>query len=71
MDKEQLIKILKIKKDIIPEEHDGVYILIPKVVEELSKIDLNSLDLDYTDLDAIYFYVLAHGKALLTIKENE
>lgn len=55
MDKEQLIKILKTKKDIIPEEHDGVYILIPKVVEELSKIDLNSLDLDYTDLDAIYF----------------
>ncbi len=55
MDKEQLIKILKTKKDIIPEEHDGVYILIPKVVKELSKIDLNSLDLDYTDLDAIYF----------------
>lgn len=55
MDKEQLIKILKTKKDIIPEEHDGVYILIPKVVEELSKINLNSLDLDYTDLDAIYF----------------
>lgn len=55
MDKEQLIKILKTKKDIIPKEHDGVYILIPKVVEELSKIDLNSLDLDYTDLDAIYF----------------
>ena len=55
MDKEQLIKILKIKKDIIPEEHDGVYILIPKVVKELSKIDLNSLDLDYTDLEAIYF----------------
>ncbi|CCY75416.1 McrB family protein [Brachyspira aalborgi] len=55
MDKEKLIKILKTKKDIIPEEHDGSYILIPKVVEELSKIDLNSLDLDYTDLDAIYF----------------
>ena len=55
MDKEELIKILKTKKDIIPEEHDGSYILIPKVVEELSKIDLNSLDLDYTDLDAIYF----------------
>lgn len=55
MDKEQLIKILKTKKDIIPEEHDGSYILVPKVVEELSKIDLNSLDLDYTDLDAIYF----------------
>ena len=55
MDKEKLIKILKTKKDIIPEEHDGVYILIPKVVKELSKIDLNSLDLDYTDLDAIYF----------------
>ena len=55
MDKEQLIKILKTKKDIIPEEHDGVYILIPKVVKELSKIDLNSLDLDYTDLEAIYF----------------
>ena len=55
MDNEQLIKILKTKKDIIPKEHDGVYILIPKVVEELSKIDLNSLDLDYTDLDAIYF----------------
>lgn len=55
MDKEELIKILKTKKDIIPEEHDGVYILIPKVVEELSKIDLNSLDLDYTDLNAIYF----------------
>ena len=49
MDKEELIKILKTKKDIIPEEHDGVYILIPKVVEELSKIDLNSLDLDYTE----------------------
>lgn len=55
MDKEKLIKILKTKKDIIPEEHDGVYILIPKVVKELSKIDLNSLDLDYTDLEAIYF----------------
>ena len=55
MDKEKLIKILKTKKDIITEEHDGVYILIPKVVKELSKIDLNSLDLDYTDLDAIYF----------------
>lgn len=55
MDKEKLIKILKTKKDIIPEEHDGSYILIPKVVKELSKIDLNSLDLDYTDLDAIYF----------------
>lgn len=55
MNKEELIKILKTKKDIIPEEHDGSYILIPKVVEELSKIDLNSLDLDYTDLDAIYF----------------
>lgn len=55
MDKEQLIKILKTKKDIISEEHDGVYILVPKVVEELSKIDLNSLDLDYTYLDAIYF----------------
>ena len=55
MDKEKLIKILKTKKDIIPEEHDGSYILIPKVVEELSKIDLYSLDLDYNDLDAIYF----------------
>lgn len=55
MNKEELIKILKTKKDIILEEHDGSYILIPKVVEELSKIDLNSLDLDYTDLDAIYF----------------
>ena len=55
MDKEKLIKILKTKKDIILEEHDGSYILIPKVVKELSKIDLNSLDLDYTDLDAIYF----------------
>ena len=55
MDKEELIKILKTKKDIILEEHDGSYILIPKVVKELSKIDLNSLDLDYTDLDAIYF----------------
>lgn len=55
MNKEELIKILKTKKDIIPEEHDGSYILIPKVVEELSKINLNSLDLDYTDLDAIYF----------------
>jgi len=55
MDKKQLIKMLKTKKDITPKEHDGVYILIPKVVEELSKIDLNSLDLDYTDLDAIYF----------------
>ena len=56
MDKGQLIKILKNKKDIKPEEHDGVYILIPQVVEELSKIkDLNSLNLDYRDLDAIYF----------------
>lgn len=55
MNKEELIKILKTKKDIIPEEQDGSYILIPKVVEELSKIDLNSLYLDYTDLDAIYF----------------
>lgn len=62
MDKEQLIKILKTKKDIIPEEHDGVYILIPKVVEELSKIDLNSLDLDYTDLDAIYFLCIGTWK---------
>ena len=62
MDKKQLIKILKTKKDIIPKEHDGVYILIPKVVEELSKIDLNSLDLDYTDLDAIYFLCIGTWK---------
>lgn len=55
MDKEQLIKILKTKEDIEPKEHDGSYILIPQVVEELSKMDLNSLDLDYRDLDAIYF----------------
>lgn len=53
--KEKLIKILKTKKDIKAEEHDGSYILIPQVVEELSKIDLNSLNLDYRDLDAIYF----------------
>ena len=53
--KEKLIKILKTKEDIKAEEHDGVYILIPQVVEELSKIDLNSLNLDYRDLDAIYF----------------
>lgn len=62
MDKEKLIKILKTKKDIIPEEHDGSYILIPKVVKELSKIDLNSLDLDYTDLDAIYFLCIGTWK---------
>ena len=64
MDKEQLIKILKTKKDIIPEEHDGVYILIPKVVEELSKIEqnLDSLDLDYTDLNAIYFLCIGTWK---------
>lgn len=55
MEKEKLIKILKTKKDIEPKEHDGVYILIPQVVEELSNIDLNSLNLDYRDLDAIYF----------------
>ena len=55
MDKGQLIKILKNKKDIKPEEHDGVYILIPQVVDELYEIDLNSLNLDYRDLDAIYF----------------
>lgn len=53
--KEKLIKILKTKKDIKAEEHDGSYILIPQVVKELSNIDLNSLDLDYRDLDAIYF----------------
>ena len=47
MDKEQLIKILKTKKDIIPEEHDGVYILIPKVVEELSKIEQNLDSLEF------------------------
>lgn len=56
MDKERLIKILKTKEDIKAEEHDGSYILIPQVVEELSKIkDLNNLNLDYRDLDAIYF----------------
>ena len=62
MNKEELIKILKTKKDIIPEEHDGSYILIPKVVKELSKIDLNSLDLDYTDLNAIYFLCIGTWK---------
>lgn len=62
MDKEKLIKILKTKKDIIPEEHDGVYILIPKVVEELSNIDLDSLDLDYNDLNAIYFLCIGTWK---------
>lgn len=53
--KEKLIKILKTKEDIEPKKHDGSYILIPQVVEELSKINFNSLDLDYRDLDAIYF----------------
>lgn len=63
MNREKLIKILKTKKDIIQEKHDGVYILIPKVVEELSKIkDLNSLDLDYNDLDAIYFLCIGTWK---------
>ena len=70
MDKEKLIKILKTKKDIIPEEHDGSYILIPKVVEELSKIDLNSLDLDYTDLDAIYFLCIGTWKSTFENKRE-
>ena len=70
MDKEKLIKILKTKKDIIPEEHDGVYILIPKVVKELSKIDLNSLDLDYTDLDAIYFLCIGTWKSTFENKRE-
>lgn len=70
MDKEKLIKILKTKKDIIPEEHDGSYILIPKVVKELSKIDLNSLDLDYTDLDAIYFLCIGTWKSTFENKRE-
>ncbi len=70
MDKEKLIKILKTKKDIILEEHDGSYILIPKVVKELSKIDLNSLDLDYTDLDAIYFLCIGTWKSTFENKRE-
>ena len=68
MNKDKLIKILKTKKDIIPEKHDGSYILIPQVVEELSKIDLNSLNLDYRDLDAIYFLCIGTWKVSFSIR---
>ena len=64
MNKDKLIKILKAQKDIKAEEYDGVYNLIPNVIKELSKIkDLNSLKLDYKDLDAIYFLCVGTWKS--------
>lgn len=64
MNKDKLIKILKTKKDITAKEYDGVYNLIPKVIGELSEIkNLNSLKLDYKDLDAIYFLCIGTWKS--------
>lgn len=77
MNKDKLIKILKDKKeDINAKEYDGVYNLIPNVIGELSKIkDLNSLKLDYEDLNAIYFlcvgtWIINFDKRIERVKES-
>lgn len=63
MDKDILIKILKSREDIKPEKYDGSYVLIPEVIDELSKIDnLDNLNLDCSDLDAIYFLCIITRK---------
>ncbi len=56
----ELINLLKTKEDIIPEQHDGSYVLIPKVINLLKNSQLKNLD--YKDLDAIYFLCIGDWK---------
>lgn len=56
----ELINILKTKEDIIPEQHDGSYVLIPEVIKLLENSKLENLN--YKDLDAIYFLCIGDWK---------
>ncbi|MEI0550773.1 AAA family ATPase [Brachyspira intermedia] len=59
----ELINLLKTKEDIIPEQHDGSYVLIPKVINLLKNSQLKNLD--YKDLDAVYFLCIGDWKIAL------
>ncbi|WP_302279673.1 McrB family protein [Brachyspira pilosicoli] len=59
----ELINLLKTKNDIVPENHDGSYVLIPKVISILEKSELKNLD--YKDLDAIYFLCIGDWRISL------
>ena len=41
----ELINLLKTKEDIIPEQHDGSYVLIPKVINLLKNSQLKKFRL--------------------------
>ena len=56
----ELINLLKTKEDIIPEKHDGSYVLIPEVIKLLENSKLENLN--YKDLDAIYFLCIGDWK---------
>lgn len=57
---EKLINLLKTKNDIVPEKHDGSYVLIPKVISILKS--LSDEELNYLNSYSLYaIYTLCLG----------